>query len=95
MTVAIGGAGGIVILNETAAEHLQLIPGNRDLLKYAARNGEKVHLQVELQQQTLIAEHNVSVTLDCASLLEGSKSGLTVSWSALFDGDKGTCIVTE
>ncbi len=91
MCCGIGEANSCVILNETAAEHLQLFQGNKGLLKYAALSGETRYIPAEMQQQTFIAENNVNVTLDCMSLLEG-KTEQTMCWSVLFDGDNGNII---
>ena len=79
-------------MNETAAEHQIFFQGNKGLLKYAALSGETCYIPAELQQQTLVAEHNVNMTLDCMSLLEGRKTAQTVCWSVLFDGDNGNII---
>lgn len=63
------------------ATNLNLNLNNKELLKYAALTGEVKNVAVIQPHQTLIAQHDVNLTLDCGSLLAGVYQNHTVSWS--------------
>ena len=61
----------------------ELSLSNKELLNYAAKTGESVHVNVTMPFQTVLAQHEVSVQLDCGPLLELGEEGVSVVWSKL------------